>query len=89
MDDPRKVWEMIYACIAIHNVIRITDPTVDTDLLLEILRQQREERVRMAGVQQVDNDDNNQQEIIEQSGKELRDRIAMEMWDDYRNRLGG
>lgn len=65
---------MIYACIALHNYIRITDDTVDLDLELELDSEEPDDD---------DHDHNNNENQDLESGKLWRDEIALLMWNDY------
>lgn len=76
VDDARDLWEMIYACIALHNFIRVTDHTVDAQLLAQVLAQQ------LQLVEGRDAGDIHAAENDQADARLWRDHIAQEIWDN-------
>jgi hypothetical protein len=73
MSDPPEVWKMMYACIALHNFIRLTDESVDYDL-----------EVNLEDFDEVDNEIYHHFEDMDYNEAcAWRNQIALDMWEDY------
>lgn len=83
MKHPEEVWELLYACVALHNYIRITDESVDYDLEVQldqeknvIIENEEVYNEQYGGMDPVLN-----AEYAQANAK--RDTIAFNMWQDY------
>lgn len=95
MSDPEDMWRVMYACVALHNFIRITDNTVDV-LWEQMVHQEMEEAEARAVEQQQPQEGDEDEGLEHENGiaAELlggrhpnptiwRDRLAHAMFDDY------
>lgn len=79
---PKLMWTVLYACVALHNFIRIVDPSVDKDIELQTQRELDEQM-----------EDENEKlkaksDLLKTKESETwRDNIANQMWEDYQQEL--
>jgi hypothetical protein len=81
MDEEDDIWELFYACIAMHNFIRLTDPAVDFDLEAILDCQQIPDALTLGEMNEEVVEDELQPQDSPQ--KVWRDTIAWEMWVQY------
>jgi hypothetical protein len=75
MSSPIKMWRVMYACVALHNFIRIEDNSIDT-----YFEAVTDEQLRNAPIPET--------ETLTfgstKAAKRKRDLIAIDMWNDYK-----